>query len=70
MEYTPVNSSNIAEVGYDADSQTLGMKFHSGTTYHYAEVPKEKHDELLTAESPGAVFAREIKGKYEARKVE
>lgn len=69
MEYTPVNSTNIEAVGYDNESETLGVRFHSGATYHHKEVPHEKYGGLLTAESPGAYYAREIRGKYETEKV-
>ena len=61
MDYIPVSSSTIAAVGYDVESSTLGVRFHSGMDYHYFQVPKEVFDGFLTAGSCGQYFDQYVK---------
>lgn len=58
MKMVPVTSSNIAEIGHDPDTNTLGVRFLArrgsapgtqGPLYHYAAVPAEKHAALMAA---------------------
>lgn len=39
MQRTPVDSSTMAAVGYDADSETLEIEFVNGHLYQYFDVP-------------------------------
>ena len=64
MDRKPVQSSNLASVGYDPSSQTLEIEFRSGGVYQYFDVPPRVHDELMTADSKGRFFARNIRGFY------
>ncbi len=62
----PVNkSSQIAACAHDPETNRLSVRFHSGATYHYADVPASHHDGLMNAESPGKYLHEHIKGKYE-----
>jgi hypothetical protein len=66
MNWESVDSSQISEVGYDAASSTLGIRFKAGSRspaseYHYANVPPLVHRAMITAESVGSYFAAEIK---------
>ena len=61
MTMQPVKSSNVKDVGHDADTNTLGVQFHSGATYHYHDVPAEKHAALLASESIGKFIGTDIK---------
>ena len=61
MEYVAVSSSTIAGVGYDPDSATLGVRFHSGMEYHYFQVPKEVLDGFLSASSCGGYLDQYVK---------
>ena len=61
MDRTPVSSTNIKAVGYDAASKTLAIEFHSGKVYHYSDVEPEKHQALLAAPSIGKHFGAHIK---------
>lgn len=60
----PVQSSNIDAVGYDPETQTLSVRFHSGDTFHYAGVPPGEYQDLISAGSIGGQFHRRIKGRY------
>ena len=61
MTMQPVKSSNVKAVGHDADTNTLGVQFNSGATYHYHDVPAEKHAALLKSESIGKFIGTDIK---------
>ena len=50
---TPVSSSNIGAVGYDASARRLVVVFRGGAAYLYHDVPAHLHEELLAAESKG-----------------
>ena len=64
MERTKVDSTSIAEIGYDEDSQTLEIEFKNGSTYQYFDVPKQVFEDLLSAGSAGAYLAKNVKGQY------
>jgi hypothetical protein len=67
MKLTPIKSSNIKAIGYDASAKTLAVEFLNGV-YHYNDVPPEVHASLVGAESAGKFFASNIRGKFNAAK--
>lgn len=69
MERVSVDSSNIASIGFDEDSSTLEIEFHSGAVYQYFDVPFAVYDGLMEAASKGQYLAQFIKGKYRYVKV-
>ena len=69
MNRQAVTSSNIASIGYDADSQTLEIEFLNGGVYQYFDVPQHVHQELMKASSHGQYLAQNIKGAYRFSKV-
>lgn len=65
MEMQFVDSSNIAQIGYDPNSNTLRVEFKSGgRTYDYFNVPENVFNELKNASSVGSYHARNIKNSY------
>ena len=70
MEVEKVTSSYIKSVGYDKEKKKLQVEFKNGTKWQYNEVPESAYVSLLLAESTGKFFAKEIKGVYDARKLE
>lgn len=69
MERQSVSSSDLQSVGYDPNTRTLEIRFHSGGTYRYFGVPAEVHVSLMGAPSHGRYFHRRIKGVYRYSKV-
>ncbi len=69
MKRTPVQSSNIASIGYDEQSQTLEIEFHNGRVYQYFDVPQGQHSALMSAGSLGSYFHSTIKGYYRYARV-
>lgn len=56
-----LKSSNIHSVDYDRENETLKVKFHSGGTYTYKDVPKSLFDRIKRVKSPGKFFHKHIK---------
>jgi hypothetical protein len=56
-----LNSSAIRAIRYTEESQILSVTFQSGGTYDYPAVPRDKVTGLLSAESAGKYFHKEIK---------
>ena len=54
----------MASIGYDEESKTLEIQFHSGGIYQYDEVEKEIYEELMNSESKGRYFMSMIRGAY------
>ncbi|MGA2220565.1 MAG: KTSC domain-containing protein [Verrucomicrobiia bacterium] len=69
MERIPVQSSNIASVGYDADGQTLEVEFLHGGVYQYFGVPQAAFDDFMNAPSKGSYFQQNIRNAYSCSKV-
>lgn len=53
MEMIPVNSRNLASVGYDFQTQTLYVRFRQNSLYAYFDVPQYIYNELLRSPSKG-----------------
>lgn len=69
MERIPVDSSNISSIGYDKDSSTLEIEFHSGAIYQYFDVNVNIYKGIMEAGSKGHYFAQHIKGYFRYVKV-
>lgn len=61
MNYESVRSSTLDEIGYEAGSSTLGVRFKNATEYHYFGVPESIYRGLLAAPSAGQYFDRNVK---------
>lgn len=66
MKMKHVDSSNLNMVGYE--NGTLCIKFNSGETYLYFEVPERIYHGLISAASPGRYFHVNIKGYFQYQK--
>ena len=69
----PVQSSNLAAVGYDAATRTLRIEFHASgkspsRTYQYEAVAPEEYKALLEAPSKGRDW-QQRKSAYVATRV-
>lgn len=69
MFRTPVNSSNIRAISYDASSATLEVEFHSGTVYRYFDIPIYLHQGLMSASSKDGFLNDHIKFSYRYQRV-
>ncbi len=64
MERYTVASSNIASIGYDAETETLDVEFLSGAIYQYYNVPQNMYEQLMQAGSKGRFLNTYIKNAY------
>ena len=69
MERVPVQSSNVAEVGYDQDALVMEVLFHNGSVYQYVDVPQMLFQEMLQSDSIGGFLNEHIKGSYRYAKL-
>ena len=54
----------IAAYNYDAPSEILTIRYHSGKVYNYLHVPEKVFREMRATMVKGIWFNRHIKGKY------
>jgi len=64
MGWRSVSSSNVAAVGYDEDTMTMGVRFLNGSEYEYYSVPRDTYDALVNATSVGKFLHYYVKGHY------
>jgi len=69
IEWTEVESSNIAAIAYIKEASQLMVQFNSGSVYAYSNVPEEVYQDFLDAGSKGKYFNAHIKGVYQYEKV-
>lgn len=69
MKRQAVESSNLASVGYDAQTQTLEIEFNHGGVYQYFDVPESEYEALMSASSHGSYFSANIRNDYEYQKL-
>lgn len=69
MERVPVQSSNIASIGYDQDIEILEVEFLDGSIYEYKGVTEFVYNELMSASSHGTYLNREIARNYPYEKI-
>jgi len=65
----PVRSSNIRSIGYEQETKTLEVEFHSGDVYQYSGVTETAYQGLMQAASKGSYLHNHIKNKYSYRQV-
>jgi len=62
---TPIESSQLAAIGHDAENNTLAIQFKRGegvgNTYYYQNVNAEQFQQFQGAESIGSHFYKNIK---------
>ena len=69
MKTTPVQSSNLREVGYDPARREMRVVFHSGAVHDHLDVPPEEYAGLMSAPSHGKHYNARIKDIYTSRKM-
>lgn len=66
---TPMKSSVFDGHTYNPATSKLTVRFNSGKTWEYDDVPMEKATAFAGAASPGRYFSDKIKGLYPGREV-
>lgn len=66
ISMTACKSSAIASHGYDSETRTLALRYQTGKTYRYVDVPPETYEKLKAAKSIGGFVAGYVVGKFKA----
>jgi hypothetical protein len=61
MKRISVESSAIASIGYDEETETLEVEFTGGTVYCYLRVPADIAAAFVDADSRGKYFAEVVR---------
>ena len=64
MKPIVVESTTLASVAYQADSEILELQFRNQAIYRYFRVPAPVYEALLSAPSKGRYFNRLIRGRF------
>ena len=64
-----VASSVLAAVGYDEYAKRLVVRFKSGATYEYLNIPEPLYAELMASNAKGKFYSAHIRGKFDGRKL-
>jgi hypothetical protein len=65
LKFSPVDSSQIKGVSYNASEEKLFLLFKSKRIYSYWPVSQDMHGEFLLAESQGKYFHANLKANPE-----
>jgi len=69
IEMQSVKSSLLDKVGYDPEAKVLAVQMnYSSDVYLYQNVPQDIFDDLLAADSKGAYYVKNIKGKFKTER--
>ena len=66
----PVSSSNVSEIGYDVENETVYVRFLNGSLYIYKGVPVADFEGLKNATSVGSYLQRNYKNVYPYERIE
>lgn len=61
-EFTPVKSSNIVGIAYNAEEKEMHIKFSKGQIYKYFPIEQNMYDNIINAPSVGKAFRAEVYG--------
>lgn len=66
--WRPVNSTNVEAVGWNRDGAFV--RFHSGGTYFYRGVSRQRAVAMTRAKSVGRYFMEKIRDRYDTERVD
>jgi hypothetical protein len=69
VNWVRVKSRMLAAVAYDHDWHHLYLEFRSGDIYCYRDVPVQRYEELLEADSKGKYVRRHILNRYPYQRI-
>jgi hypothetical protein len=69
MNRVPVESANIASIGFDKETSTLEIEFLDGAVYQYFDIEERLFTGLVASDAKGAYFAKNIKGIFRYSRV-
>lgn len=70
MQRVLVESTTLASAGHNTRAAVLELQFRNGAVYQYFHVPRRIYRDLLRAQSKGAYFNHNIRGRYPYRLIQ
>lgn len=67
--WTLTDSSAVRAIAYDAETETLFVRFPNGSEYAYENVTKAEHAGFATAGSAGQYLCQKIKPTHKFTKI-
>ena len=67
--FTPVSSSNVRSVKYSPETEEMRVRFLSGGTYIYSDVPEHVYKGMLDTPSKGRYIWSVIRPTYNYRRI-
>ena len=64
MHRLPVESTMLASAAYCPNRTLLDLEFRDGTLYRFFDVPPACFQQLMTSDSKGAYFNRNIRNHF------
>lgn len=64
VDWLPLDSSVLASASYLSSERTLYLRFHSGESYRYFDVPPGQYRDFLAAASQGRYFSQNIRDRF------
>jgi hypothetical protein len=64
IKRVPVESTNVASIGYSRHLHALEIEFTRGAIYRFLDVPIGIYRDLIAAKSKGHFIAEKIRGRY------
>ena len=69
MHRFPIPSTEITQVGYQEDSETLEIQFVKGGVYQFFNVPSKVFDEFMSAPSKEGYYHSKIGERFPCSRV-
>lgn len=69
MQTKTIDSTSVAEVGYEQEENLLRVQFQNGSTYDYFDVPADVYEGILRAPSAGRFFNENVSGEFAYQRV-
>ncbi len=69
MHRFPIPSTEITQVGYQEDSETLEIQFIKGEVYQFFNVPSSVFDEFMSAPSKEGYYHSKIGERFPCSRI-
>ena len=64
MEFTPVKSISVKQIGHNKEHNVLGVEMNNDAVYYYLDVPRDVFQIIIKQTAIGSWMHRNIRGKY------
>ena len=69
MVLQAVNSKTISKVGYDPQTLIMIIEFHTGSMYEFSGVDQDIYQQFINSPSLGTFFSKNLRKKFQYKKI-